>query len=101
MNLRPIARSSSSRRRDSAWSPLTPIAPRSARAGSSSRPFGRARVSGALISCRPVDVGAERAELPLEPLVASIEVIDARDLGGPVGGEAGQHERGRRAKVGG
>src|SRR6266568_4811164 len=88
------------RRRVSTSSPLMPMAVSSWSAGSRSRPFGSANVSGAGMLPGPRDAGAQRLKLLLEGLVAAVEVVDARDLGGASRREPGQYERGRGAQIG-
>src|SRR5215510_3818004 len=80
-------------RRVSASSPLMPMLERSWRAGSSSRPLGRATVSGGMLAPYPLDARPQGVELLLERLVATIEVIHARDLRLAAGGQPGQDER--------
>src|SRR5215813_3941003 len=104
--LRKITRTSRSvsvrsSRRVSASSPLIPMLERSWRAGSISRPLGRATVSGGILAPYPLDPRAQGLELLLQRLVATIEVIHARDLRVAAGGEPGQHERSGGAQVGG
>src|SRR4051812_49033901 len=48
-----------------------------------------------------LDARAERRELALEPLVAAVEVVDAVDDGLAFGHQAGDHQPGRGAQVGG
>src|SRR5262247_278360 len=103
--LRKITRTSRSasvrrRRRVSASSPLMPMLERSWRAGSRSRPLGRATVSGGMLAPDPLDARAEGLELLLQRFVAAIEVIDARDLRRAAGGEPGQHQRRGGTEVG-
>src|SRR3990170_4000366 len=90
----------STRRRVSASSPRMPMAESSWSAGSSSRPLGSASVSGAGISTNPLDAGAEELELLLQRLVAAVQVVDARYLGGAARRQPGQHERGRGPQIG-
>src|SRR5262245_16704130 len=101
MNLKPADSSVRSNRRESGWRPLIPIPPKSASAGSRSRPLGRARVSGGFISPGSSDLAAEGAELGFEALVPAIQVIDAGDLGGAARGESREDEGSRGSEVGG
>ena len=47
----------------------------------------------------PADAGSHGVELVFDVLITAIEVVDALDGRGPLGGEPGEHERGAGAEI--
>src|SRR5664279_1583310 len=76
-----------------------PAAARRGRVSSKMRPLERAMVIPLMGLFYPSNVGAQSRQLLLQPLVASVKMVDALDQGLTLRHQAGYDQAGRSAQV--